>query len=90
MPGPEPAEEERELLAGNFVDDNSLWVLDAPILCSSMRGPDSDQRHSDCQETLDIDERVDRKRNMEIDIAPCPGAKDRNPPRERRQYDTPK
>jgi len=31
VPGPEATEEEGELLAGNFIDDNSLRVLGAPI-----------------------------------------------------------
>ena len=36
---PKTAEEQRQHLAGNFVDDHFLRVLDLPILRRAVRGP---------------------------------------------------
>src|SRR6266704_2241595 len=89
VPGPEATEEERELLAGNFVDDNFLRVLGVPILFCAICSPDPDQPHSNCKQTLDEDQWVHSERPMEINahLSPCQCAEEHEPERGNRQDD---
>src|SRR5258708_6472584 len=87
VPGPEAPEEERELLTGNFVDDNFLRVLGVPILCCAICSPDPDQPQSNCKQTVDEDQWVRSERPMPKNshLSPCQCAEEHEQEGECRQ-----
>src|ERR1700735_1341635 len=52
-------DQQRQVLAGNFVDDYSLRIFDLPKLRSAAGAPNTDQRDHDGQDNLEGQDRIE-------------------------------